>query len=130
MNRTSPHLRVLVVDAAQSMAQALSVILTENGYEASPANSAAEALLSCRLNWPDVVIIGGLLGPMNGTQLAMNIVTSHPECKVLRISDDAVPAMRPKESNWEDYEVPVPAKPINSRAILSYLDTVCLTRQA
>ena len=135
MNRTFPHLRVLVVDAAQSMAQALSVILTENGYDASPANSAAEALLSCRLNWPDVVIIGALLGPMNGTQLAMKIVTSHPECRVLRISDDAVPAIQlneqsSKERGWEDYEVPVPAKPINSRAVLSYLDTVCLARQA
>ena len=129
MNRTRSHLRILVVDAAQSMAQALSVILIENGYDASPASSAAEALLSCRLNWPDVVVIGALMGPMNGTQLAMKIVTGHPECKVLRISDDAFPAMQPREPSWEEYEAPVPAKPINSRAILSFLDSVSLARQ-
>ena len=130
MNRTPSDLRILVVDAAQSMAQALSVILIENGYDASPANSAAEALLSCRLNWPDVVIIGALLGPMDGTQLAMRIVTGRPECKVLRISDDVVPLALPRKSSWDDHEVPFPARPINSRAILSYLDSVSLARHA
>jgi DNA-binding NtrC family response regulator len=124
MNRSSLHLRVLVVDAAQSMAQALSVILIENGYEASPANSAPEALLSCRMNWPDVVIIGALSGPMGGTQLAMQIVTTNPECRVLRITDDVLPAAYAKRSAWDEPEFRAPAKPINSRAILSYLDGV------
>jgi hypothetical protein len=124
MNRNFPHLRVLVVDSAQSMAQALSVILIENGYEASPAYGEAEALLACRMNWPEVVIIGALSGPMDGTKLAMQILTTHPECRVLRISDDVLPAPPPKRSGWDDPEVPIPAKPINSRAILSYLDNV------
>ena len=42
IDTTTRHLRVLVVDATQSMAQAITVILTENGHDASPAFSAAE----------------------------------------------------------------------------------------
>jgi len=59
MNRIR-SLRVLVVDAAPSMAQALTVILIENGHDAYSAFSAAEALVSCRISSPDVVIIGTL----------------------------------------------------------------------
>ena len=121
MHRTTPHLRILVVDGAQSMAQALSVILIENGYDASPVNSAAEVLELCRLSRPDVVIIGAL---PDGTQLAMQIVTGHPECKVLRISDDVLPVAQPKSPSWTDDGIRVPVKPINSRAILTYLDTI------
>jgi CheY-like chemotaxis protein len=124
MNRTTPHLRILVVDGAQSMAQALSVILIENGYDASPVNSAAEVLELCRLSRPDVVIIGALPGPMDGTQLAMQIVTGHPECKVLRISDDVFPLGQSKYPSRADDGIRVPGRPINSRAILTYLDTI------
>jgi DNA-binding NtrC family response regulator len=90
MNRLR-SLRVLVVEAAQSMAQALTVILIENGHDASPAFSAAEALVLCRHRWPDVVIIGTLSEPQDGAKLAMEVVNGHPECRVLRISDDALP---------------------------------------
>jgi DNA-binding NtrC family response regulator len=122
MNRYR-SLRVLVVDAAPSMAQALSVILKENGHDASPAFSASEALISCRHKWPDVVIIGTLSEPQGIDQLTVEVTRGHPECRVLRISDNLPPSTS-QHLRSTDRNFPTPAKPINSRAILSYLNSL------
>ena len=127
MNRFR-SLRVLVVDATPSMAQALSVILKENGHDASPAFSAAEALVSCRHKWPDVVIIGTLSEPQEGAQLATEVMGGYPECRVLRISDDLPPSTLSQQSRAIDRNLPALAKPINSRAILSYLNNIHLPK--
>ena len=123
MNRFR-SLRVLVVDATPSMAQALCVILIENGHYASPAFSAAEALVLCHHRWPDVVIVGTLSEPQEGTQLAMDVMSGHPECRVLRISDDLLPSAHSQHARSIDRNLPGLTKPINSRAILSYLNDI------
>ena len=123
MNRFR-SLRVLVVDAAQSMAQALSVILIENGHDASPAMSAAEALVACDQQRPDVVIIGALSEPREGAQLAMDLMSGHPGCRVLRISDDQPPPASSQHARSADRSFPALDKPINSREILSYLNSI------
>ncbi len=129
MNRTNLHLKVLVVDSVQSMAQALTVILIEHGYDASPAYGSAEALVSCRLNRPDVVVIGVLPQPDDGVQLAKQILNDHSTCKVLRISDgefalkhDAL--KRDKDPRSTHLGSPIRSKPVNSRAILDFLDAL------
>ena len=112
------------VDAAQSMAQALTLILSENGHDANLAFSAAEALASCRHRWPDVLIIGTLSEPGEGVQLAIEVMNSHPECRVLRISDDLPPSTHSQHAKSIEGSFPTRAKPINSRAILSYLNNL------
>ena len=106
------------------MAQALAVILTESGYDALPAYSGADALASCRLKWPDVVIVGVLFEPMNSVQLAAGIAAEHPGCRVLRISEDEMPSTESREAKPINSGPPVFSKPINSRAILEYLRNI------
>src|SRR6266567_918623 len=117
MKSTSRLPRILVVDDVQSMAQALSVILVEHGYHATPTSSAEEALELCRRKRPDVVIIGATLGPTVSSQLAIQIVTSLPKCKVLRISDDGLSLTHPRTPNSADDDLPAFAIPIDSRGI-------------
>jgi len=123
MNRFR-SLRVLVVDAAQSMAQALTVILIENGHDASAAMSAAEALVACDQQRPEVVIIGTLSEPQEGAQLAVDVMVGHPGCRVLRISDDQPPVASSRHARSTARNFPALARPINSREILSYLNSI------
>jgi len=124
MKRTSRLLRILVVDDAQVMAHALTVILAEHGYNATPTSSEEEALVLCRRKRPDVVIIGATLGTTVSSQLAIQIVTRLPKCKVLRISDDGLSLTHPRTPDSADDDFPAFAIPIDSRGILDYLETL------
>jgi DNA-binding NtrC family response regulator len=105
------------------MAQALTVILIEHGYDASFASSAEGALISCRRKRPDVVIIGTLLGPTEAAQLAIQIVTGHRDCKVLRVSDDGRSLTHPKTPSSMDDDFSFFPKPVDSQGILDFLQT-------
>jgi len=124
MKRTTRPHRILVVDDVQAMAHALTVILVEHGYNATPTSSAEDALALCRRKRPDVVIIAGTLGPAASSQLAIQIVTRLPECKVLRISDDGRSLTHPRTRNATHDDFPSFAIPIDSRGILDYLETL------
>ena len=91
------------------MAQALSVILIERGYDASSAYNAAEAFVWSRLNRPDVVIVDAILGHTNGIRLAENIVKVRPGCRVLVLAETPIAARLIGASPWLDD--PFPSSP-------------------
>lgn len=116
--------RILVVDAVQFTAQALTVILIEHGYDASPACNAAEAFAWSRVNRPDVLIVDAILGHTNGIRLAEKIVKGQPDCKVLVLAEASIAARLLGASPWLDDPFPVLAKPMNPRAILAFLASI------
>jgi hypothetical protein len=70
------------------------------------------------------VIIGGTLGPTTISQLAIQIVTRLPECKVLRVSDDGRSLTHPRPRNSTEDDFSSFAIPIDSGGVLDYLETL------
>ena len=86
--------------------------------------TASEALVWCRLNWPDVVIVDVTTDPSDAVQLADLIVTNQPACKVLLLAGPgAATTTPPDHSNLTDYAFPALAKPVDPQKILDFLAT-------
>jgi CheY-like chemotaxis protein len=81
---------VLVVDDERVIADTLSIILTKNGFAVLTAYSAESALELVEVVPPDLLLSDVMMGPgMDGTELAIQVVTAFPECKVLLFSGHA-----------------------------------------
>ena len=81
---------VLVVDDERVIADTLSVILSRSGFSVMTAYDGESALELTRVVTPDLLLSDVMMGPgMDGTELAIAIVTSYPECKVLLFSGHA-----------------------------------------
>ena len=91
MSTERPDRRViLVVDDERIIADTLSVILTRNGFSVITAYEAESALELAARNQPDLLLSDVMMGPgMDGTQLAMQMVETLPDCKVLLFSGHA-----------------------------------------
>jgi DNA-binding response OmpR family regulator len=81
---------IVVVDDERVIADTLSIILTKNGFSVLTAYSAESALELVRVVPPDLLLSDVMMGPgMDGTQLAVEVVTAYPACKVLLFSGHA-----------------------------------------
>jgi CheY-like chemotaxis protein len=91
MSTERPDRRViLVVDDERIIADTLSVILTKKGFSVITAYEAESALELAARKQPDLLLSDVMMGPgMDGTQLAMQMVETLPDCKVLLFSGHA-----------------------------------------
>jgi CheY-like chemotaxis protein len=81
---------VLVVDDERLIADTLSVILSRNGFSVLTAYSAQAALDLANLVPPELLLSDVIMGPgMDGTELAIALVESFPDCKILLFSGHA-----------------------------------------
>jgi CheY-like chemotaxis protein len=78
--------RILVVDDEQTIAQTLSVILQNQGYQVATAFSGEAAVAEAASFIPDLLLTDVCLGTMNGIEAAVKITAILPECRVLFIS--------------------------------------------
>ena len=80
---------VLVVDDERIIADTLGAILEMNGYAALVAYDGPTALELARLIPPDLLISDVVMPGMSGVELAMTLLQSLAECKVLLFSGQA-----------------------------------------
>lgn len=81
---------VLVVDDEHVIADTLSVILNRHGFAAFAAYDGESALELAKSVPPDLLLSDVMMGPgMDGTQLAIEVVSLVPRCKVLLFSGNA-----------------------------------------
>lgn len=81
---------VLVVDDEHIIADTLSVILKKSGFCVLTAYDGGSALELARGIAPDLLLSDVMMGPgMDGTQLAIEMTKSYPDCKVLLFSGHA-----------------------------------------
>ena len=81
---------VLVVDDEQAIADTLSIILRKSGFAVLTAFDGEGALELAAMVPPDLLLSDVMLGPgIDGTQLAVEVVNAHPDCKVLLFSGHA-----------------------------------------
>ena len=81
---------VLVVDDERTIADTLSVILAKNGFAVLTAYDARSALELAHVIPPDLLLSDVVMRPdMDGTELAIAVVTAIPDCRILLFSGHA-----------------------------------------
>lgn len=77
------HHLILVVDDRESVADSLAFILRRYGYECQRAYSGEQALTLAADNPPELLISDIMMPGMDGYELAEQITTKFPACKVI-----------------------------------------------
>jgi DNA-binding response OmpR family regulator len=111
---------VLVVDDERVIADTLSVILTRSGFAVATAYDGETAFeLASAVN-PDLLLTDVMMGPgMDGTQLAMQMVETFPECKVLLFSGHAATVDLLAKARQLGHDFMLMAKPVHPSDLLT-----------
>jgi CheY-like chemotaxis protein len=80
------HPRVLVVDDERPLADTLSLILQQHGYETAVAYSGEDAIKVARKFRPEFLLSDIKMPGISGTEAAISILHFLPRCSVLFIS--------------------------------------------
>jgi DNA-binding NtrC family response regulator len=111
---------VLVVDDERVIADTLAVILTRSGFSVITAYEAQSALELASLRKPDLLLSDVMMGPgMDGTQLAMEMVESLPDCKVLLFSGHAATVDLLAKARSMGHNFTLMSKPVHPADLLA-----------
>jgi CheY-like chemotaxis protein len=114
---------VLVVDDEKVIADTLSIILSRNGFFVQTAYDAASALELSEIIPPDLLLSDVMMGPgMDGTQLAMEMTRSCPDCKVILFSGHAATQDLLARASGLGHRFTVLAKPLHPAELLERID--------
>jgi len=118
--------RVLVVDDEPLLADSLCQILKMFGYQATVAYGPTQALEFMRTHGPCEVVISDvvMIGDMSGIDLAIQLNTLLPDCKVLLMSGNNSTAELLKIAQQKGHTFDVLAKPVHPTEILERLKTM------
>jgi DNA-binding NtrC family response regulator len=86
------NLRVFVVDDERVIAETLAVILRQNGFWVGSFTDPLVALTKASSEPPDLLISDVMMPQISGIDLAMQLRSLHPTCKVLLFSGQAATA--------------------------------------
>lgn len=81
--------KVLVVDDEPVIADTLSIILKQSGFDAMPAYGGGDAIEKARTWLPDLLLSDIIMPEINGVQAVDQILEYVPNCRVLLISGQA-----------------------------------------
>jgi CheY-like chemotaxis protein len=126
MNADSKNYRptVLVVDDESTIADTLTEILNENGYEATAAYDGEEAIETALVKPPHMLISDVMLPGMNGIELATIMRRIFPECKVLLFSGHTQTSeLLFSSTNGNGHHFELLSKPVHPADLLKRLAT-------
>jgi DNA-binding response OmpR family regulator len=111
---------VLIVDDERLIADTLSVILSRNGFSVMTAYDGESALELAQAVAPDLLLSDVMMGPgMDGTQLAIELVSACPNCKVLLFSGHAATRDLLAKARKFGHDFTLMAKPVHPADLLS-----------
>ena len=113
--------RVLVVDDERVIADTLSTILNQNGFDASAVYSGISAVDRAREMQPELVISDVIMQDMNGIEAAIRIREILPGCKILLFSGQAATADLLERARAQGHEFEILAKPVHPQDLLAKL---------
>lgn len=113
--------RVLVVDDERVIADTLSIILNQNGFEASAVYTGTAAVDRARETKPELVISDVIMPDMNGIEAAIRIRQLLPGCKILLFSGQAATADLLEKARAQGHEFDILAKPVHPQDLLAKL---------
>src|ERR1700758_1719724 len=87
-----PKAKVLVADDERVIADTLSIILNQSGFEATAAYSGAEVVEIANTFQPDILVTDVVMARMNGIEAAILIREMLPSCRIVLLSGQAIGA--------------------------------------
>ncbi|HEV2645670.1 MAG TPA: response regulator [Acidobacteriaceae bacterium] len=113
---------ILVVDDERVIAETLSIILTRSGFTVLTAYDGETAFELAKDVKPDLLLTDVMMGPgIDGTQLAMQMVQTHPHCKVLLFSGHAATVDLLGKAREMGHDFTLMAKPVHPAALLAQI---------
>ncbi len=110
-----------MVDDERVIADTLSIILNQNGFEASAVYSGTSAVDRAREMKPELVISDVIMQDMNGIEAAIKIRELLPACKILLFSGQAATADLLEKARAQGHEFEILAKPVHPQDLLAKL---------
>ena len=113
------HKHILVVDDESQITRVLRTSLSSHGYDIRVANDG-ETALEIMKDWsPDLVITDLTMPGMNGIELAIALVQSIPDCKVLLFSGQASTVDLLDKARHEGHHFTLILKPVHPTDLLT-----------
>jgi CheY-like chemotaxis protein len=124
MPEKSPKPRVLVADDERVIADTLSMILNQSGFEARAVYSGEKALELAAEYKPQMLISDVIMADLNGIDTAIKIRALLPEIKILLFSGQAATADLLEKARAQGYDFEILAKPVYPQDLLNKLRNV------
>lgn len=112
--------RVFIVDDEDIIASTLAAILRlQGGFHARSFTKPLDALAAARLDAPDLLISDVVMPLLSGIDLAIQMQTDCPDCKVLLFSGQAATAGLLDTARAAGYDFEVLLKPVHPADLLA-----------
>jgi len=121
MPEKTPKPKVLVADDERVIADTLSMILNQSGFEARAVYSGEKALELASTFAPDMLISDVIMAQLNGIDAAIRMRALLPKIKILLFSGQAATADLLEKARTQGYEFEILAKPVHPQDLLSKL---------
>ena len=113
--------RVLVADDEQVIANTLTIILNQSGFEACAVYSGEAAVEALRTFQPDVLISDVVMTGMTGIEAAIIVRAQRPDCKVFLFSGQAATADLLQNARSQGHDFEIISKPVHPTDLLAKL---------
>jgi CheY-like chemotaxis protein len=113
--------KVLVADDERVIADTLTMILNQSGFDARAVYSGEKALELAPTFEPDMLISDVIMADLNGIDAAIRIRTLLPGIKILLFSGQAATADLLEKARSQGYEFEILAKPVHPQDLLTRL---------
>ena len=121
MSETSSKPKVLVADDERVIADTLTMILNQSGFDARAVYSGEKAVEMASTFAPDMLISDVIMADLNGIDAAIQIRSILLSVKILLFSGQAATADLLEKARAQGYEFEILAKPVHPQDLLNKL---------
>ena len=121
-DRQSPT--VYIVDDEQLIASTLVAILKLSGFTPFGFISPLEALRASESNEPALLIVDVVMPQMTGIELAIQVRSKYPKCKILLLSGQPITAELLEVADKKGHDFALLAKPVHPTELLAAIDKI------
>jgi DNA-binding response OmpR family regulator len=119
---------VLIVDDERLIADTLSVILSNSGFAVMTAYDGQTALELASVVPPELLLTDVSMPGMNGVELAITLIQSVPDCKILLFSGQASTIDLLDRAHHAGHDFTLVLKPVHPTDLLARISK-CLENQ-
>jgi CheY-like chemotaxis protein len=116
--------RVLVVDDERIIADSLTMILSNSGYDTRAAYSGEMAIEMAGNFYPEMLITDVVMPGISGIEAAIKVREMLPACKVLLFSGQAVTQNLLETASARGHEFELLSKPVHPRELIAKMQRV------
>jgi CheY-like chemotaxis protein len=121
MSQSTSKPKVLVADDERVIADTLTIILNQSGFDAQAVYSGEKAVEVARTLQPNMLICDVIMQDMNGIDAAIHIREMLPSCKILLFSGQAATADLLERARTQGHNFEILAKPVHPQDLLARL---------